>query len=461
MAILTRSAPLLLLLALGCSEKSEDSEGGGQGGDGDVNSGEPGAQGKPDNDSPAPVASIGPTLDDTSLYDFCSDDDVSQLEYDVQGDVSLAELLEQESGSLATQSSLAVVLINGTSLVEADLQTIASINQPTEDGGAGLTELTSLGLCNLETLSTEAFRDLDEGWLEYLYMDSLLAVEAFAFAGSDNGTTTSLKGISMNSVLTIGEAAFQWGSLEELMLPNVQSIEIDAFRDNYRMLEVFLPKVETLADAVFDDNTHLVRATFPELTMVGRNVFDDNHELVEINMPKVTYLGKSFFGSCYSLEAVHFPSVVTVDDNAFDNCEFLTSVSLPAAKDIRNRVFSECVSLRELSLPQVTNFMNDVFLTCTNDTHPIPNTCCQLESVHLPLVESIGSSTFSGCTELERVVLGDTPPTVGADAFNGTPTELTVYHGGNTSDWSDFSTEGNTSAAIVNCASVSAEVCEG
>lgn len=382
-----------------------------------------------------------------------------QLSFDVAGSTSLAEVIDAELSTLSSLTSLAIVLENGTSLVEEDLQTVARINKAQGDGGAGLTELSSLGLCNLESLSTEAFRDLDLGWIEHLYLDDLLEVLPFTFAGSDNGTTSSFKSVSMNSVLHIGEAAFQWGSLESLMLPEVVSIEKDAFRDNYRMIEILLPKVETLADAVFDDNTHLIRATFPELVMVGRNVFDDNHLLVEINMPQVTYLGKSFFGSCWALESVHFPSVETVDDNAFDNCQRLTSVSLPNALDVRNRAFSECVSLRELSLPRVTNFMNDVFSTCSGTGGPVPNECCQLERIHLPVVESLGTNTFGGCSELRSVILGQAPPSVGERSFDGTGDNLSIYHSGESTDWQNFVSEGNASAVVASCSDVPAETC--
>lgn len=395
-----------------------------------------------------------------NLYDFCSDSDINKLEYDVAGSVSLAQLLKDKLDSLSSFKNLALVLVNGTELVEADLQTIATINKNTGDGGAGLTKLTSLGLCNLKTLSTEAFRGLDDGWLEYLYMDSLEEVEAFAFAGAHLETTTSLKGISLNSVTTIGEAAFQWSSLESLMLPNVLNIEKDAFRDNYRMLEVYLPKVEYLADAVFDDNTHLFKASFPELTMVGRNVFDDNHLLVHIHMPKVTYLGKSFFGSCWALQSVYFPSVETVDDNAFDNCQNLRDVNLPNAVDVRNRAFSECVSIKDLYLPKVTNFMNNVFSICSGEGGPIPNTCCQLERIHLPLVESVGTETFDGCAGLENVIFGDSQPSLGDTPFSNTSSDLRVYHTGSDEEWSSFIIDGNSKAEVVNCDSVDDDVCE-
>jgi len=438
-------------------------------------------------------------------YAYCDDPATYKLPYDVLGTASLAQTLQSDLVNLSIKEGFALVVVNGSALKEPDLLTLAKIKQPTAQGGAGLTKLQSLGLCNVETLNTAAFRSLGTTWLRYLYLDSLEAVLPDTFGGADGALNTSLYGVSLQRATAIGAAAFAYGSLKSLVLPNAVTIGDNAFRDNHQMLQVDLPRATTLGEYAFDDCTHLVKARFPEVTTVGRNAFDDNHALVDIALPKATYIGKNVFGSDFGLQAIDLPAAVKIDDNAFDNCEALSSVHLPEVVEIRNQVFRRCVALKSIALPKAKFLYHDVFNFCTEAIQPVPGACCALERVDLPVAEQLGWYAFGGCakltevnvpkvkvvyhhafqgnsslarlllpsvtdlreaafegtTSLDSVVLGAKPPIVtnAADrAFAGTRDNLAVYHSGNTADWSGFALSGNASARLVSC-SAAPSVC--
>lgn len=441
----------------------------------------------------------------TAPYSYCDDPATYKVPYDVLGATTLAATLQDDIAALSTREGFAVVVVNGTSLTDADLLTVAKIKQPTAQGGAGLSKLQSLGLCNLTTLTTSVFRNLGTTWLRYLYLDSLDAVAPETFGGADGALNTSLHGVSLQRATTIGAGAFAYGSLKSLTLPHAIAIGDNAFRDNHQLLQVDLPMATTLGEYSFDDCTHLITARFPEVTTVGRNAFDDNHALADIALPKTTYIGKNVFGSAFSLRTIDFPAAVKIDDNAFDNCEGLTSVNLPEVVEIRNQVFRRCVALKAISLPKAKFLYHDVFNFCTEANQPVPGACCALERVDLPVAEQLGWYAFGGCakltevnvpkvkvvfhhafqgnsgltrlllpsltdlreaafegtTSLSSIVLGARPPLVtnaAGRAFAGTRDDLAVYHAGSAADWSGFALGGNASARLVSC-SAAPSVC--
>ncbi|WP_459195422.1 cadherin-like beta sandwich domain-containing protein, partial [Wukongibacter baidiensis] len=52
--------------------------------------------------------------------------------------------------------------------------------------------------------------------------------------------------------------------------------------------------------------------------------------------------------------------------------------------------------------------------------------CVSLESIDLPMIETIESYTFYGCTALANLTLGETPPSVGTNAFFNCPDTRTI-----------------------------------
>ncbi|MBQ9791503.1 MAG: leucine-rich repeat domain-containing protein, partial [Clostridia bacterium] len=95
---------------------------------------------------------------------------------------------------------------------------------------------------------------------------------------------------------------------------------------------------------------------------------------------------------------------------AFESCDNLSYVKLPETiKSIYEYAFSGCTSLTNIEIPKnTTNFAAGVFYN-TGLTEFTFNSG----------VTEVSNDMFSGCTDLERVVLADTITFIGSYAFSG------------------------------------------
>ena len=112
-------------------------------------------------------------------------------------------------------------------------------------------------------------------------------------------------------------------------------------------------------------------------------------------------------------------TVTAIGWNAFNHCTNLTKVNIGEnVTSIGSWAFAFCSSLTSITLPSgVTSIGDDAF-----------HSCISLTSIALPsAVTSIGEQSFSGCSNLKSLfVSSETPPTIGGDAFDGTPVNVFV-----------------------------------
>jgi len=191
---------------------------------------------------------------------------------------------------------------------------------------------------------------------------------------------------------------------------------------------------------IFDDGTGNDVATVvlpSQITSIGDSAFRGCTGLTSVTIPSsVTSIGNYAFRGCTGLTSVTIPSSITsIGDSAFRGCTGLTSVTIPSSiTSIGNFVFSECTGLTSVTIPSsVTRIGNGAFAGCTGlTTVTIPSSvtsigdfafrgCTGLTSVTIPSsVTSIGNYAFRGCTSLASVAcFATTPPTLGADVFEG------------------------------------------
>jgi hypothetical protein len=132
---------------------------------------------------------------------------------------------------------------------------------------------------------------------------------------------------------------------------------------------------------------------------------------VIINAP-VTEVGQWAFRGCSSLQSIAIPdSVVSIHKSAFLGCTSLGSVTFgnnSRLETIEAGCFNNCSSLSSITLPSTVNQIDGAFSNCTG-----------LVSINLPSdIESIGTSTFDGCTHLENVYFQDKVNFIGSYAFH-------------------------------------------
>ena len=290
---------------------------------------------------------------------------------------------------------------------------------------------------------------------ELQYFVGLTSIEDYAFQGCYN-LTGSL--IIPNSVRWIGYVAFEGCAfIGSLSIPSsVTSIGSDAFW----YCTGFTGCLTIPASVTnMEDNPFAGCSGLEQIVVDSENMYYDSREncnaiistydntlVTACNytvVPNtVTAIGnRAFVGS--SLSEIEIPNSVTIiGDHAFQYCQQLIAIEIPDhVTSIGNGAFNACTNLTTIVIPNsVTTIGSSAFLSCPNLVSvELPNSvtsigystfyaCYGLTSVVIPsTVTSIGNYAFAYCNSLTSLmVLAETPPTLGENAFKNVPTSNPV-----------------------------------
>lgn len=192
-----------------------------------------------------------------------------------------------------------------------------------------------------------------------------------------------------------GSNRYGFNILEELILPEVNSIGEYAFAECYRLKSITMPKVNTIGYGAFS-RLGASQITLPEgLTSMADYAFYRSN-LTSIKIPSsITEISNYCFAYCSALKTITIPSSVTkIGYESFIESG-LTSVTLPGVKSIAYRAFYNCKQLSEVKFAEgLTEFEGEPFYGCTALTEiDLPSTFC-----------SMNSQAFYGCTNIKKVV---------------------------------------------------------
>lgn len=191
--------------------------------------------------------------------------------------------------------------------------------------------------------------------------------------------------------------------LEELSLPEVNSIGKYAFAQCYRLKHITMPKVNTIEYGAFS-YCGATQITLPEgITSIADYAFYHSN-LESIIVPSsMTKISNYCFSYCSNLKSVIIPATVTeIGYGAFQETS-LTSVNLSGVKTINENAFYNCKQLAEVKFAEgLTSFGYQPFSGCTALTEiDLPSTLC-----------SLAYQAFNGCTNIKKVISrATTPPT--------------------------------------------------
>ena len=188
---------------------------------------------------------------------------------------------------------------------------------------------------------------------------------------------------------------------------------------SYMMANV-MPNMGLLFDVPFDNKIVLPY----NIKSIGSSAFESCSNLTNVIIPNsVTSIGESAFYDCSSLTSINIPSGVTsISDYTFRYCTAMTACTIgndSLLTSIGASAFQYCSSLTSINIPSgVTSIGESAFYNCSN-----------LTSINIPSgVTSIGGGAFQNCTSLISVtVKAENPPTLGADAFDSTHSDLVIY----------------------------------
>lgn len=173
-----------------------------------------------------------------------------------------------------------------------------------------------------------------------------------------------------DTVVTIGERAFQNSAISNIKLPsNLQEIGKYSFSGT-KLVDIVLPdRLSEIPASAFASCKVLKDIKFPEhLVTIGNYAFSNCYKLNSIVLPEgLVSIGNGAFGGCgwkdyggYSFESVTLPSSVrNIGAGAFSWCTSLTSINIPEGiKEIQEQTFYRC-AISELTLPSSIQIMGD------------------------------------------------------------------------------------------------------
>ena len=215
-----------------------------------------------------------------------------------------------------------------------------------------------------------------------------------------------------DSVISIGESAFQWSHITSITIPHsVTSIGHAAI--------AYIPTITSI--------------TIPNsLTSTGTSVCQGCSNLQSVTIENgVTSIGNSAFLYCPSLESITIPnSVTSIGSSAFQGGTSLESITIPNSVTSIGECAFTGTGLRNITIPNsVTSIGSSAFQGCTS-----------LESITISnSVTSISGNMVSGCPLLTSITIPNSVTSIGNNAFQGTGLEsITIPNGVTTIDQNAF-----------------------
>lgn len=192
-----------------------------------------------------------------------------------------------------------------------------------------------------------------------------------------------------------GSNRYGFNLLEELILPEVNSIGEYAFAECYRLKSITMPKVNSLGYGAFS-RLGASQITLPEgLTSMADYAFYRSN-LESITIPSsITEISNYCFQYCSRLKSINIPSSVTKIGYESFRESGLTSVNLPGVKSISDRAFYNCKQLAEVTFAEgLQSFDSEPFYGCN-----------ALTEIDLPsTLRSMYSQAFGNCYGIKKVI---------------------------------------------------------
>lgn len=158
---------------------------------------------------------------------------------------------------------------------------------------------------------------------------------------------------------SVADLMFQNESkLTSITLNSVTSIGNKAF-ENAPLTSVNIPKVATIGDNAFEKST-LATLNLPQATSIGSNAFVSSKNLKSLTLPLVSHIGFDAFINSKITGTLSLPKLTDVHEFVFGH-SLLTHVDLPMALTIENDAFNE-FQIKTLDLPVTTTIGKDAFL---------------------------------------------------------------------------------------------------
>lgn len=176
---------------------------------------------------------------------------------------------------------------------------------------------------------------------------------------------------------------------EFTILPQIQYIGDNAFKDCANLRDIRGEKVISIGHAAFENCASLQTAYFPSVERFGNRVFKNNKELTVVTTSALTTFSESLFENCRNLTSINYDAI-----------------TLSFAK-IEARAFYNCLSLRELKVLCIY-VGEDAFYNCK-----------KIRSLYLYKPEVVCSGALENCRSLEEINFLNSSDEINFNLFNG------------------------------------------
>ena len=231
-----------------------------------------------------------------------------------------------------------------------------------------------------------------------------------------------------NGVKSIGAGAFSGCTgITNIKLPNsVTSIEKYAFSQCTGLKNITIPdSVTSIGSSVFFGCTGLTGTLLipDSVTSISGEAFQGCTSLTSITIPdSVTSIGYRAFYGCTGLTSITIPdSVTTLGAAAFQNCSSLNNIYLNA--DLIGTDNDGAINWYGNVGPFVDAGSESCSLVIGNNVTNLPAGLFKDSNVHQVVlgsnVRTIGSKTFSNCTNLSTITMSESLQTIDEMAFLG------------------------------------------
>ena len=289
----------------------------------------------------------------------------------------------------------------------------------------------------ISKISKEAFKECEN--MEYIYLsDSIDELNDKCFY-----RCSSLKRVHIPSGLTmkkdISNDSNSYSRIANPTLDTSLEISLNSITFGYNIFEG-CKKLKEFGSYykgyVSDDNRCFIKNSslmFFAYADISEYTIPDN--IIEINRSAFYYtdikhitlkdtvktIGESAFEACYSLESINdWDSVETISKRAFNTCPKLGKISLPKKlKTIGELAFLGCKQMYiNTNIPDTVESIGKfAFNKCENFKY-IPDGSTEQEAISLNNIVNIKQDTFSECSSLTKVNIGNKVGTIGYNAFS-------------------------------------------
>ena len=267
----------------------------------------------------------------------------------------------------------------------------------------------------LTYIGASGFRQMTE-LSEVTIPNSVSYIGANAFYGD---TSLSFEELNLPNLESLGQNAFYGCEsliIEDLSLPSLKSL------GTYAFTKVKIKKISNLGEITslpsqdngyaygWGDPNVLEEITIPTIiTTLPRNSFSGYKVLHTINgFENVTDIGYYTFQGCTSLKSIRLDNATIINDDAFNGCSSLETIYMPKVVTLSRYATNSCpkiegdLVLNGLKTLGRNNLMN-----------------CNITSIKIPNVETIGLYSLSGNKQLKIIEIGDKLTSIDADAIVG------------------------------------------